>query len=838
MPAPHDPTAEEAQEGAAPSLRPPPVGDARYEDRGLIGRGGQGDVRRVFDRHVGRLVAMKILAFSRVEHRKDHARFWNEARVTANLHHPTIVPIHDMGVLPDGRPYFTMAEVRGRTFTVEIRELHAQREPLAKRRALRRLVEALIRVCEGVAYAHSRGIVHRDLKPHNLMMGRFGEVMVMDWGLAARLGPRAKPSASERPPTWSPPVVVDGDLVDSMALPTGAPSEGDSIAGTITYMAPEQARGDRDAMGPWSDVYALGAVLFHMQAGHPPYGSRKSHAWVALLNGPPAPLSALDASPLRPQALQRICEAAMAREPNERMQDAQTLARQLRDWLDDVERHDRAQSIVAAADAMWLGKIGGEPGIRQLRTEEAALRRQAERMLVGVDAHEPLWKKKPAWALLDQAEALERTASVQVVEWQQVLRSALNEVPDLPAANRRLADYYRHRLERAQDHRDAGEIARAEALLRAHDDGTYADYLQGGGRLTLRTEPAGATVTLHRYRLKHRRLVTERLRELGPTPLIDVPLASGSYLLIIRAKGCQRVRYPVFLPRAGQWACDGPEGEPHVVRLPRRGELASDEVYVPGGPFLVGGDPDALESLPRSTPWIASFAIQRRPVSCRQYQRFLNTLVDQGREEEAVRHAPKRALGHASDGVTDPAWRRDADGHFGLDPTWDDPKQSRWPVTLVDWHDAQAYAAWLRAQSGLAWRLPSELEWEKAARGVDGRIYPWGDYFDPSFACLVGSRDGALSPSPVDDDHHFQHDCSPYGVRGMAGNVRDWCQDRWNAPSGLGAGESDTLVVARGGAWTSSSAPGRVASRFTGETHFSFLGLGFRLARRLEADST
>ncbi|MCA9625128.1 MAG: serine/threonine protein kinase, partial [Myxococcales bacterium] len=161
---------------------PPLEPRLRYQDRGLIGRGGQGEVRRVYDSHIGRVLAMKILSFAKLGQPRAHARFWNEARITANLQHPAIVPVHDMGKLEDGRPFFTMAEVQGRTFTAHIRDLHDLTEPLEQRRALRRIVQSLARACEGLAYAHSRGVMHRDIKPHNLMVGRFGEVQVMDWG--------------------------------------------------------------------------------------------------------------------------------------------------------------------------------------------------------------------------------------------------------------------------------------------------------------------------------------------------------------------------------------------------------------------------------------------------------------------------------------------------------------------------------------------------------------------------------------------------------------------------------------------------------------------------------
>ena len=552
--------------------------ERRYHDRGLIGSGGQGDVRRIFDRHVGRVLAMKVLSFERLHHVESHMRFWHEARITANLHHPTIVPIHDMGKLADGRPYFTMAEVRGRTFEKHIADLHEVGDPAGQRRGLRRLIQAVVRACEGMAYAHSRGIIHRDIKPQNLMVGRFGEVMIMDWGLATRLDGEAFAELGDPPPSWEPPPAQEeGSAIDSLAFAKEAASTGGTVAGTIAYMPPEQAGGEREEMGPWSDTYALGAVLYQILTGQPPYTGTRAQAMMALATGPPRSLGTYPPSVLRPLPLQHICEAAMAREPTRRLADASLLARELEDWLDDVERQDRAAAIVARADRQWYRKTDG---IASLQAEERILRGRATRLLAPLQPHDPLHRKKPAWALEDRAEQIARRAAVELVEWEQTLRSALNEVPDFPDAHRRLAEYYRDQLEDAERARRPAAIARAEALLRVHDQGEHAVILDGTGRLTLRTDPP-ARVQMYRYRTKHRRLVTERVGELGTTPLVDVKLASGSYLLVLRAPGCQRVRYPVCIERGGQWTGTGPHGEPFTVRLPRRGELEPDDVFVP-----------------------------------------------------------------------------------------------------------------------------------------------------------------------------------------------------------------------------------------------------------------
>lgn len=216
----------------------PDLSGTRYEPIEFVARGGMGVVFRVRDRDLDRDVALKVL--STVQMNEDaRARMLTEARVLARLEHPGIVPVHDVGALPDGRVFYTMKFVRGSRLD----------EYAAARRDLNDLLRVFLRICEAVAFAHAEGVVHRDLKPGNIMVGAFGEVLVMDWGVAKILGTggEAAPAPPVRP--------VDPPDGTPETTATG------SILGTPGYMAPEQARGEPALVDARSDVFALGALL-------------------------------------------------------------------------------------------------------------------------------------------------------------------------------------------------------------------------------------------------------------------------------------------------------------------------------------------------------------------------------------------------------------------------------------------------------------------------------------------------------------------------------------------------------------------------------------------------
>jgi serine/threonine-protein kinase len=331
-------------------------------------RGGLGEVHVAWDKELGREVALKEIRVEYARNPKARARFVREAEVNANLEHPGIVPVYALGTHPDGRPYYAMRFVRGETLQAALERLHAEaadRHPAAWRVRLRPLLSRFLVICEAIEYAHDRGVLHRDLKPANIMLGTFGETLIIDWGLAKVLG---QPDTGERTvgegEDRAGPVVVPSS--QSGSLPTAA---GETL-GTPAFMSPEQVHGG--AIGVASDVYGLGATLYAVLTGRPPVRGGKAEAIFArVVKGEIDPLRT-DHGPV-PRGLEAICLKAMALRPEDRYGSARALAEDLERWLADepVSVHpdppstrvrrwaQRNKAVVAASLGLLLATLAG-----------------------------------------------------------------------------------------------------------------------------------------------------------------------------------------------------------------------------------------------------------------------------------------------------------------------------------------------------------------------------------------------------------------------------------------------------------------------------------------------
>lgn len=328
--------------------------DGRYVIEGEIARGGMGSVLRAVDCDIRREVAVKYLLNQSSPAKR--ARFVEEAQITGQLEHPNIVPIHELGVDSLKRLFFSMKMVKGRSLAQVLEDLRQNPKSAEKEWSLARLLNAFINICNALAYAHSRGVVHRDLKPANIMIGDFGEVYVMDWGLAKVLKSGPTSGRTEAPPAAhiSPQVNPSSSGSQSSRVETSREGEADltqegAILGTPIYMPPEQASGNVDAIDQRSDVYSLGAILYEMLTLQAPIGKEGGYLAILMRVTRGEILTPEQRNPQRdkagkmPKELSAIAMKALARQPQQRYQNVEALRR-------DIERYQEGRSVSAKED--------------------------------------------------------------------------------------------------------------------------------------------------------------------------------------------------------------------------------------------------------------------------------------------------------------------------------------------------------------------------------------------------------------------------------------------------------------------------------------------------------
>ena len=424
---------------------------SRYRALRPLGKGALGEVFVARDEELNREVALKEVQQQHVGNSDSLVRFLLEAEVTGRLEHPGVVPVYGLGRYADGRPYYAMRLIKGETIKDAIQRFHecdrTGREPGERSLAFRELLRRFIDVCNAVAYAHSKGVLHRDLKPAYVMLGPFGETLVIDWGLAKVLG---------RP---------TGDSTEGVSLLRGTQAElpgGTGLAGTPGYLSPEQAEGLTNELTPASDVYGLGAILYVLLTGKAAFkGGSLEQILGRQLRGQFAPPRQVKAS--APAALEAVCLKAMALKPEERYASAKELAADVDHWLADEpvmafreplparvrrwgRRHRALVSSLAAlvltltaalAVGLWLvnaekNRTAAEQEKTQkaLKAESAALTRvTAEQAKTNKALEQVKDLENLVAARLEQVKVLERLVAARVA-MKESTEKALEQVKD------------------------------------------------------------------------------------------------------------------------------------------------------------------------------------------------------------------------------------------------------------------------------------------------------------------------------------------------------------------------------------------------------------------------
>ena len=322
--------------------------DARYQLGEVLGRGGMGEVRLGTDLRIGRTVAVKVIRPDSAKRPRLRARFLFEAKMQGQLEHPSIVPVYDLGVRPDGSEYFTMRRVRGRTLHEILKALKLGERGAAVTFTRRRLLAAFQSVCLAVEFAHQRGVVHRDLKPANVMLGEFGEVILLDWGLAKLV--------EQAPRAAAPAAAADRrSLEDTRSMDTTGVGE---VLGSPGYMSPEQAV-DSQSVGPPSDIFALGAVLFEiLTLRHLIPGETNAAVTRATIGGQyDAHIGKRFPDLEIPPELEAVCVQATALDPGARQERARDLADAVERFLEGDRDVARRRSMAGRHTRLAIGAL-------------------------------------------------------------------------------------------------------------------------------------------------------------------------------------------------------------------------------------------------------------------------------------------------------------------------------------------------------------------------------------------------------------------------------------------------------------------------------------------------
>lgn len=689
------------------------------EDRGLLGVGGMGEVRLAHEAAFDRSVAVKVMSASAAADEDLVGRFRAEGQHMASLDHPAMVPVYARGTLDDGRPWYSMRRVRGTTLQ---EALSGEPQPLPAR------VEHVFRIAQALAYAHAEGVLHRDVTPNNILLGPFGEVLLLDWGLAMAAGEAAR-----------------------------------RVMGTPGFVAPEQTVVGHVQTGA-VDVFALGRVLSRLM-------------WD---------------DPEAPDELLELVEACTDPDPEVRPT-AEAMASSLQGWLRGARARERALAI--RAQHVPLSERAAA-----LRSDAARLRGEAQQRLEALAVDAPVEAKTEAWALEDQASERELEAEDLTARWVGGLHAALEVAPDLGEARADLAVHHHRACQQAMALGDRRGEAHHRRRLAAYDDGRFARFLAGLRLLPLEVDPPEARAVVRPYALQDRRLVPGAAAYDGVVPEEGLEVPARSLVIELSAPGFDPITVPVDARHAQR---PPPPGRDGVLRLPPAGTVGPDELWVQGGWFVAGGDPFAMDALPRRTLWVDSFVLQRRSVCLGDYLDWLGALQGQGRGDEAAAHLPR--------GV-----ERLGCGRF-VTPEGAEVQREA-PVVGISWHDASAFAAWRARCDGLPWRLPHELELERAARGVDGRSFPWGDHWEPEWI------DGRDASAPGGTDLHRR---------------RTWCSNPYQAVALPDATVVDprsnegnhAYRCVRGGSAGARSQASRSAARFAGSPDNRYSVVGLRLVR-------
>jgi len=762
------PTVDLAGSETAPSAAPAGLaaGEGRYSLGDVVARGGMGNIISARDVNVRRSVAMKVLRHPKQAGNEDILRFVEEAQITGQLQHPSIVPLYELGIDQDDNVFYTMKFVEGKTLRDVLQGLLDGDRDMVREYPLSRLLTVFQKVCDAVAYAHSKGVVHRDLKPENIMTGEFGEVLVMDWGLAKIL-PRGKATPGAAPGGEAP-AGGERDVSDIASVRTDEDSEilrtmAGRVMGTPRYMAPEQARGDIDAIDGRTDVYALGAILYAILALRPPvrertldaalekvrtgdipppsaYGRRSSSVHLGEPGETYVPLAHCPAARV-PISLEAVVMKAMALDRADRYRAVTDLqadieayqngfataaehAGMLRQVSLFMKRHRRwvfaAVVSLALCGASLAVYVARERYL--LRLDHDALVAEAVHLEESGELGPAVDKLQEARLLMDSEAVREWMASLLVASAKSMFEKKNWGAAAVSLQKAAAADPDNAEVTRLMPMALGIGFVTVKSRMAGRLEETFVDE----HKQTVRKDPAGPPeLVIH-----------------GTNQVQRLELQQGYHYLQWRMSDGRCICLPVEVER----------GEVTHLEVPFE-ELPEGYVFVHGGEFLEGNDMTVNEdgSLGMRRTLVPGFFIREKPVLHNEYMAFYKS--------DDYPSALQAVL--AEHGLTVPDIEATASQPRDLAPHKVDlARPDRDMVRGISYYEAVAYARWHGS------RLPTAQEWEKAVRGIDGRAFPTGDL--PTEKGDPGTIYGTLRRDMGREVF------TPYGCYAMTRNLRHW----------------------------------------------------------------
>jgi len=768
-----------------------------YGESEKIGEGGIGLVVKGMDYNLGRDVAIKMLRPEMRIRRERVERFVQEARATAQIEHPNIVPVHEMGVHPEWGIYFTMKKIAGEDLKVILKKLLMKDEGYSRKYTLSRLLNIFTDVCNGVSYAHSKGLMHRDLKPENIFVGEYGEVLILDWGLVRKL---------KRGNTDD---FIEGKCEDKELSIAGNGSKSPivtmdgTVSGTPFYMSPEQAKGLNRQMDHRSDIYALGIILYQILTMKLPFkGMTPGEVLDSVALGVYTHPRKVAKYRKIPKELEAITVKAMEYYVDDRYQTVKELLDDIYNYLDGYTVSAMRYSLVnrfwkfclrhavisasvgtlLVLSCLFAGLIRADEYYSyKLLEKQANIRKimalNGFRAASGLyDKIEKLRSDRILKVKSEYEEELEKqlkNIEMDAENNSQLALGYLNQIPGYYRFSEAVLDSFikiigekiRYSLKTKNYDRTKKMLQRLE--MRIDNDqikindrdlekiALLKDIIKGNGTLRVTCGHAKyekINLSLIKFKQDYRGIfkIAEK-HDIGVPPVFLGKLEKGPYLLNVQYNDSRTIHYSFRLSH----------GEHEVIDLILPDSCPAGMVYISPGKFFIGGVFSKNMRL-RETD-LNAFFIKKYEVTFKEYKEFMLSLKN---SEFYEKYMPMIRINRNIYKFY-PAF--DKNYKLALPYLNEDC-----PVVGISHEAASAYCKWLGAKIHRNVRLPSEQEWEKAARGGDGRECVWGNepIFDYAFVYenkKATEKYGYWAPSGS-----FPNDVSVYGVMDMEGNVREW----------------------------------------------------------------